>query len=105
MSGSARSSPAFSGFTLPPYRIRVASAVASGAPSARNAERSWLRAAELDPWSPEAALGLCVARAALGRCGDAAIECERCLRLAPADARCARSLAALEGCAPAPMAR
>jgi tetratricopeptide (TPR) repeat protein len=69
----------------------------SGRPA--RAERSWRRAAELDPGSPETALGLCVARAALGRCAEAAAECGRCLRLAPGDARCARSLAALEGCA------
>lgn len=63
------------------------------------AEAGWARAAELSPADPDAAHGLCVARAALGRCREAVPECERCLRLAPGSAVCEQSLGAALACA------
>jgi tetratricopeptide (TPR) repeat protein len=63
------------------------------------AEAGWTRAAELAPKDPEAAHGLCLARAAQGRCQEAILECERCLRLAPGHAACERSLGAALACA------
>lgn len=63
------------------------------------AEASWGQAAALAPRDPDAAHGLCVARAALGRCREGIPECERCLRLAPGNPRCERSLAAAAECA------
>lgn len=59
------------------------------------AEAGWTRAAALAPRDADAAHGLCLARAALGRWREAALECERCLRLAPRDPRCEQSLAAI----------
>lgn len=64
------------------------------------AEAGWGRAAELAPNDPGAAHGLCLARAAQGRCREAIPECERCLRLAPGHAACERSLGAALACAP-----
>jgi len=66
---------------------------------AERAEASWTRAVTLAPDDPDAAHGLCLARAARGRCRAAVEECRRCLRLAPASARCERSLAAVLPCA------
>lgn len=62
------------------------------------AERSYARAAELAPRSPEALHGLCIARARLGRCAEAAEACERCLAVDPGAARCAQSLPAARAC-------
>jgi len=66
------------------------------------AEAGWARATALMPGDPDAAHGLCLARAAQGRCGDAIPECERCLRLSPGSARCEQSLDAARACASLP---
>ncbi|HYG68180.1 MAG TPA: tetratricopeptide repeat protein [Anaeromyxobacteraceae bacterium] len=63
------------------------------------AEAAWARAAELEPRSPEALHGLCVARARQGKCDEAVAACERCLAAAPASERCAVSLNAAKRCA------
>ena len=63
------------------------------------AEARWARAAELAPSDPDAAHGLCLSRAAQGRCREAVPECERCLRLAPESALCRQSLGAALACA------
>jgi tetratricopeptide (TPR) repeat protein len=62
------------------------------------AEAAYARAAALDPRLAEAHHGRCVALALLGRCGEAALACRRCLEVAPADPRCRRSLAGAEAC-------
>ena len=62
------------------------------------AERSYRRAAELDPGSPEAHHGLCIALVRLGRCQEAASACARCLELRPEEARCRKSLAGARAC-------
>jgi tetratricopeptide (TPR) repeat protein len=75
----------------------------SGRPE--RAEGSWSRAAALAPTDADAAHGLCLARAAQGRCREAVPECERCLRLSPRDPRCAKSLDAATECAGTPPPR
>lgn len=63
------------------------------------AEASWSEAARLAPSDPGAAHGLCLARAAQGRCREALPECERCLKLSPGDERCEQSREAAAACA------
>jgi Tfp pilus assembly protein PilF len=62
------------------------------------AEQAYRRACALDPASVASRHGLCVALVRLGRCGEAARECRRCLEVAPASAECRRSLAGAESC-------
>jgi Flp pilus assembly protein TadD len=62
------------------------------------AEEEYRRAAELEPGSPAALHGLCIALVRLGRCGEAARACRRCLEAAPGSAACRRSLAGAEAC-------
>jgi tetratricopeptide (TPR) repeat protein len=62
------------------------------------AERGYRRAAELSP-SPEALHGLCISLVRLGRCAEAATECERCLVLAPGADPCRTSLRGATACA------
>jgi Flp pilus assembly protein TadD len=66
------------------------------------AERSYRRAVELAPASPEALHGLCNALARLGRCAEAARACERCLEAAPATEACRISLRGARACAARP---
>jgi Flp pilus assembly protein TadD len=63
------------------------------------AEAGYRRAAELAPSSPEALHGLCVSLVRLGRCGEAAAACERCLAVAPGAEACATSLRGARACA------
>jgi Flp pilus assembly protein TadD len=53
------------------------------------------RAVELSPAYVEALHGSCIALARLGRCGEAARACRRCLEVDPGVDRCAASLRAL----------
>ncbi len=67
----------------------------SGRPG--EAAERWARAAAAAD-GPEARLGLCLARTALGRCGEALPDCRRCLDLAPAWPSCRAALEAAEAC-------
>ncbi len=67
------------------------------------AELAYRRAAALQPGAEAALHGLCLSLARLGRCDEAALECRRCLALAPGSLACRRSLAGAEACSgPAP---
>jgi Tfp pilus assembly protein PilF len=68
------------------------------------AEQEYRRAAEIEPGSPAALHGLCIALVRLARCRDAAAECRRCLALAPGSAECRRSLAGAQACGDLPLA-
>ncbi len=63
-----------------------------------DAERGYRRAAEQAP-SPERLHGLCLALVRLGRCGEAAAACRRCLALDPAHPACLTSQRGAEACA------
>lgn len=63
------------------------------------AEAAYARAAAVDPRSPEALHGMCIARVKLGRCGEAVAACEKCLAAAPASERCMVSLKGARQCA------
>jgi Flp pilus assembly protein TadD len=62
------------------------------------AEAGYRRATALAPRSHEAWLGLCNSLVRLGRCGEAASACERCLALAPGAEKCRVSLRAAVAC-------
>jgi Tfp pilus assembly protein PilF len=62
------------------------------------AEAGYRRATELAPRSHEAFHGLCVALVRLGRCGEGAAACERCLALAPGSPQCRTSLRGARAC-------
>jgi tetratricopeptide (TPR) repeat protein len=62
------------------------------------AERGYRRAAELAP-TADRFLGLCLAMVRLGRCGEAAAACDRCLALDPTSPGCLRSRVGAATCA------
>ena len=62
------------------------------------AEAGYRRAVELAPASHEALHGWCISLVRLGRCGEAARACERCLALAPSADACRRSLRGARAC-------
>jgi tetratricopeptide (TPR) repeat protein len=62
------------------------------------AAASYEAAARLDASSADAHHGACISLARLGRCGDAALACRRCLAAAPGTVRCDQSLAAALAC-------
>jgi len=64
------------------------------------AEGEYRRAAQLDPRSAPAHHGLCISLVRLGRCGEAAPSCRRCLEILPGSAECRQSLAAARACGP-----
>jgi len=62
------------------------------------AEGEYRRAAQLAPRSAAAHHGLCISLVRLGRCGEAAPACQRCLEVLPGSAECRQSLAAARAC-------
>jgi Tfp pilus assembly protein PilF len=62
------------------------------------AEAGYRRAVELAPGSHEALHGLCISLVRLGRCGEAARACERCLEVRPGAAACLKSLRGARAC-------
>jgi tetratricopeptide (TPR) repeat protein len=61
------------------------------------AERGYRRAAELAP-SPDRLHGLCLSLVRLGRCGEAASACDRCLAIDPGAESCRVSRRGAEAC-------
>jgi len=62
------------------------------------AEAGYRRAVELAPTSHQALHGMCISLVRLGRCGEAARACERCLEIRPGADACRTSLRGARAC-------